>query len=295
MSQSSSRLLAGLVLFESRAFTFQSGAIIDRGGACLIDPGLLPVEIDEIGTFVRHEGATPQSIALTHSHWDHVLGPERLPGIETIAHAAFVAERSGPHGRKAPRQIAEWEAGLGIERSVPFELPVPDRTFEGSMTVTIGNRAIELLHAPGHAPDHLVVHEPAAGLLWAADMLSDEEIPYVCHSLSAYERTLRALSTLDLAVLVPAHGRPAVTPREVRGRFDADLAYVADLRERAERAVRAGRSVAETVDACSDMRFANPEENERPHWMNVESAWVELGGEAPDEPIGWRRLDVEPS
>ena len=285
-------LLSGCWIATSEAFTFHSGVIVDRGEACLIDPGLLPSEIDGMRDFILASDATPRSIVLTHSHWDHVLGPGLLPGIETIAHAAFVDEREGSQSKKVARQIAAWETERSAERREPFVLPIPDWTFEERMTLAVGHRTIELLHAPGHAPDHLVVHEPATGLLWAADMLSEAEIPYVCHSLSAYEQTLQALASLEIAVLIPTHGRPTSSTWEIRRRFCADAAYLADLHDRVDRAVRAGHSAEETVSACRGMRFAHPEENARPHRMNVETTYLAFGGEA-DAAIGWDRMNID--
>ena len=58
----------------SEAFVYHAGVILDGGEACAIDPGLLPQEIDAISGFIEERGAALATIALTHAHWDHVLG-----------------------------------------------------------------------------------------------------------------------------------------------------------------------------------------------------------------------------
>jgi hypothetical protein len=52
-------------------------------------------------------------------------------------------------------------------------------------------------------------------------------------------------------------------------------------------AVRSGKSVAEAVSDCASMRFRHPAENARPHQLNVESVFIELGGQADPRQVGW--------
>jgi hypothetical protein len=47
----------------------------------------------------------------------------------------------------------------------------------------------------------LVIYIAEDRTLWADDMLSDSEIPYVNHNLAAYEASLTMLAALDIAVL----------------------------------------------------------------------------------------------
>lgn len=293
MPQSFTQLTGSLWVAESTSFLTNVGLLIDEGQALLIDPGLLPAEIEAVRAHVVEQGASPQAILLTHSHWDHILGPERLPGVKTVAQAAFPEVVNGRRGARIRRQVEKWEADQAVGRAKPFVIPSPDETFADRRTLIVGNLALQLMHAPGHAADQLVAYEPGSGALWAADMLSDLEIPYVGHSLVAYERTLAMLSMLDVHVLVPGHGHVAMKPEEIRGRFTCDIAYLAELRARVERAVREGRTAEETVERCADMLLAYPEENERPHRMNTESAFLELGGEAGESRIGWDRLTTE--
>ena len=91
-------------------FFYNSGTLISKGQACLIDPGLRPDEIKAISDFVAERGAVPQTIILTHAHWDHLLGPERLPGFKTIAHVNDLAELEGGRNARIQWQIAAWEA-----------------------------------------------------------------------------------------------------------------------------------------------------------------------------------------
>jgi len=267
---------------------YNAGILVSGGEAVLVDAGLFADEVDLLRSYTYSRGASPAYLAVTHSHWDHVLGPEYFPGVPVIQQQASVAVRA-ESGTRIERQVTEWERQSGVHRNMPFLMPEPDETFTERLELRVGGRAIELLHAPGHAPEQLVVYDRAEQTLWAADMLSDIEIPFVMHSLKAYGRTLDRLAQLEVTTLVPGHGGPATSSAEAAARFEADRAYLGELQRRVESAVVAGLSAADTVSACSDMRYAYPEQNEAAHRLNVETAFVELGGPADTRHPGWNR------
>ena len=282
------QLTPSLWVTQSALYATNSGIFLSEGQACLIDPGITPEAIAGIARFVAEQGATPQAIVLTHGHWDHLLGAEHFPGIAIIAHTAYYDVLQA-RGDALQRQVATWEADAGIHRQQPFAPPRPTLTFDSDMTFTVGALKLCFSHAPGHAPDQLVITHAASGVLWAGDMLSDLEIPLVSHNLAAYERTLARLAELDIRVLIPGHGQPTGDPAEIRARLAADRAYLAELHARVAQAVAQGKSVAETVALCDDMTFRHPAENRGPHRLNVESAYLELGGEADPTEAGWNQ------
>jgi hydroxyacylglutathione hydrolase len=284
------RLTLDLWVAQSRLYSTNSGIYLSAGQACLIDPGVFPEEIEAIAQFLKQQGAAPQAIILTHSHWDHLLGPERFPNIKTIAQSNYLAETSGGQADDILWQIGEWEAEHSIERQEPFSLPQPDETFAETLDLAVGDLSLRLVHAPGHAADQSVVYEPESAALWAADMLSDLEIPLVSDSLAAYEKTLAMLATWEIRTLVPGHGHPTAEPKEIRSRIAEDVAYLAELREKVAQAINRGLTVGETVRLCADMVYRHPEENIGPHRLNVESVYLELGGEADPTRVGWHRL-----
>jgi glyoxylase-like metal-dependent hydrolase (beta-lactamase superfamily II) len=271
---------------QSKLFATNSGVFLSGDEACLIDPGIAPETIEDIARFVAEQGATPRAIVLTHAHWDHVMGPEHSPGVPVIAHADYLRVVR-EHGADLYRQIGVWEAQAHIRRARPFLLPKPTYTFDTALTFTLGDVRLRMFHAPGHAPDQCAIYYEESGTLWAADMLSDIEIPLVL-SLSAYEQTLAHLATLDIRALVPGHGVPTTDADEIQRRLAADRAYLAELHERVAAAVTAGHTLAETVAACTEMPLPCLCKDPAPHTWNVESAYVELGGQV-EGPVGWER------
>jgi glyoxylase-like metal-dependent hydrolase (beta-lactamase superfamily II) len=280
-------LTPGLWVCQSELYATNHGVWIDRGEACLIDPGLTDATLDETAAFVTEQGAEVSTLILTHGHWDHLLGVSRFPQAQVIAQAGYPAVLE-EHGRDLQQQVNAWMQDNEGARMRPFVLPHPTDTFDETMTLTLGATTLRLLHTPGHAPDHLSVYAAETRTLWAGDLLSDLEIPLVSHRLKAYERTLATLDALDVTALVPGHGTVTTDPTEIAGRVAEDRAYLNELRARVEGALGEGRSMAATVDACDEMTFRHPERNATAHRWNVESAYVELGGHV-DGAVGWHQ------
>ncbi|MCC7361899.1 MAG: MBL fold metallo-hydrolase [Anaerolineales bacterium] len=290
MSAAPALLTPTLLVAQSEFFLTNSGAFVSDGAALLIDPCLRPEEIDALPAAVAALGAAPQAVLLTHSHWDHILGPERLPGVPVIAQARYPV-CAAQSSAALLRELGEWEARTGRQRAAPFAAPVPDQLVFYDHPLRLGALDLRLLHVPGHAADQLAVYDPAGGALWASDILSDVEIPFVADNLSAYERTLANLATLDLRVLVPGHGHPTTDSANIQTRLSEDRAYLSELSERVARAVRQGLSAEATVELCASIPYRRPEQNAGPHRLNVESAYLELGGEGDRRALGWSQYE----
>ncbi|HEX9990572.1 MAG TPA: MBL fold metallo-hydrolase [Chloroflexia bacterium] len=278
MQQSFNQLTPFLWVAQSRLFYMNSGILISEGDACLVDPGIYPDELEGIARFVEEQGASVQSIILTHSHWDHVLGPERFPRVKVIAQEEYAAAVA-MGGAELLKDVNQWVEKAKVERASPFVIPHPTETFGENMELQVGSLTLWLVHTPGHSPDELVVYHADSGTLWASDILSDIEIPFVTHNLVAYQRTLARLAGLDIRILVPGHGSAATDPDEARRRLTHDITYLAELRVKVEQAIAQGKTQEETVAACASMPYHHRAENEGPHRINVQAAYAELGGQ----------------
>lgn len=276
---------------QSRFFYTNAGIFVSGSHTCLVDPNMTPAEMAALRTFLTEQHLFVDLLVLTHYHWDHILGPEVFPGVTVVAHRLLPEVLAGPEGKSTLAAIADWEAENGIERTQPFVLPTPDRLVADGSVLAVGDLQLEVIHTPGHSPDQIALYDAANGTLWASDILSDVEIPFISHSLAAFETTLIRLAQLEVAVLVPGHGYPSTTAAAYQQRIAEDRRYLADLRERIEVAVAAGKSLAETVKSCAHMTFRNPEENADPHRRNVESVYAELGGNADPACVGWNQPD----
>lgn len=288
MTTSLRPLTPHLWTLASRSMAYNAGVFIAQGEAALIDPGLFPDEFAALAQLLAEQKATPRWLILTHSHWDHIFGPERFPGAPIIAQSRYLkvvaAEADG-----IVKAITQWEQHEGLRREAAFVIPRPAETFDFETSIAVGGLSLRLTHAPGHASDQLVVYQAETETLWASDILSDVEIPFVSHSLAAYEATLTRLNDWPIRVLVPGHGHPTTDPANVRARLTDDRAYLAELRAKVTQVVRSGESVEAAVAACADMTYRLPEENAPYHQLNVESAYLELGGMADPQRVGWHK------
>lgn len=277
---------AELWISASRSMSYNAGVLLVEGRAWLVDPGVFPEEVDAVRRFAEGRKAKPAAVILTHYHWDHILGPERLAGIPVIAQAR-AADVIAEHGSTIGKQVNQWLRDNDVRHDGGFRTPKPDRL----VTERLRLGGLEFIAAPGHAPEGLVVYEPTAGILWAGDMLSDVEIPFVMDNLGDYIATLNELEELNVRVLVPGHGAATRDQHEAARRQDEDLAYLLDLAERVGRAVESGASFEETQNLCADMKYRHPEFNLGPHRLNVGTAFTELGGDSGGRKVGWSRFE----
>jgi glyoxylase-like metal-dependent hydrolase (beta-lactamase superfamily II) len=280
--------VCGVWVSQSPTFATNSGIVIDGEDAVLIDPGLTWEDLRRAKRFLRQRGARVRFIIMTHGHWDHLLGPVAFLGVEVIAHRSYLRILDKQR-HNLIRQVASWRMGKAAGPVADFVPPRPTVTFANHVVLHVHNRELVLMHTPGHAPDHCAVFIPDVGLLWAGDMLSDREPPMAMDSVPRYIQTLRALHALPVRALVPGHGTPTRDPQEIHRRFRQDLRYLESLQRCVTRQVAQGTSRDETVRACRDVTFVQPNSYPNAHVWNVESAYVALGGMAAEGLIGWEK------
>jgi hydroxyacylglutathione hydrolase len=273
-----------LLVRQSRFLHYNAGAFVSAGEACLIDPGILREETEAL--VAQLGGSDARYVVLTHADWDHVLGPEHLGRGTIVAHSAYGRDLDVEGTRAA---LARLERHAGVERTARFEPPQPNVTFDDGTTLAVGNVELRLEHAPGHAASMLTVYAPDAAELWAADVLSDVEIPSIIDDLAGYERTLARIAELEVRTLVPGHGTPTHDPGEIRTRLAEDRRYLGQLRTDVESFVAAGASLEETVSRCATLTLRRGEDDAATHRLNVEKVYADLGGDAHPQEVGFAR------
>ena len=114
--------------------------------AALVDPG---AEGDRIVAAVRESGARLEAIWLTHAHLDHI------GAIADVTREWDVPVHLHPLDRPvfeyAPRAAAMY--GLFMEPQ-----PLPEAELAEGQTLSLGALRFSVMHAPGHAPGHVVIH-----------------------------------------------------------------------------------------------------------------------------------------
>jgi len=282
----------GIRVRTSRLYAMNSLVVFTDGHALVVDPGVLPSEIDDIAAVVRQKVPRFErvSLALTHPHWDHVLGLPWFPGATTFAHAGFADElerEAADVGRKAAEALAE----RGESLPHPFRAFVPTLSARGTVRVELGPVEVVTYDTPGHDGCHLAFWLPQHGVLAAGDLLSDIEIPWLDGPPWVYRASLKALHWLfeqeDVRVLVPGHGPLAHGRTNGYRRLLRDMNYLIRLEEQVRFAWDRGLSLAETQGELAAMDYTGKNggndgiEMNDVHARNVGHAWTALAEDAP--------------
>lgn len=241
----------GIRVRQSRAFWMNSVVLMDHEHTVIVDPGVLPSELDDLAGVAR--SPAPQAITLffTHAHWDHVLGRPWWPDARTVAHDRFAAEvtREGPAIAREAESLAATHGERWANSFVPFR---PDLAVSGLRFMPLGPWRLVFRDAPGHSASQLTCHLADQRLLIAADMLSDLEPPILDGPVAAYRETLEALLPLAehdaIATVVPGHGAIARGREAVLARLHGDLEYLRAL----EAGVSAARARGQSLDAARE-------------------------------------------
>lgn len=163
----------------------------DRAPA-VIDPGpAIPTHLDAIR---EAAGAPIRQVLVTHTHYDHSPG------------AAVLAARTGATliGRPPPATGPQ---------DATFR---PDLVPQDGETLETGEFALEILHTPGHASNHLCFRHLGLNWVFTGDHIingSTVVIDPPDGNMADYLTSLDRLRRLDCAALAPGHGdlmhRPA--------------------------------------------------------------------------------------
>ncbi|ACI58558.1 beta-lactamase domain protein (plasmid) [Rhizobium leguminosarum bv. trifolii WSM2304] len=219
----------------------------DEVDAVFVRTDRLNVLIDTLGTpelcrmaldlLEGKTAARPLIVINSHMDWDHFWGNAAIVGrAPIIAHAAALDRLREPSAQQVLKDKASQESRF---RNV--ELIGPDITFSGPMVLNGGDLTLELIHTPGHTPDHIAVWIPELRICLAVDAV-EYPIPEVWSKSAGDLRLIRSslerIRDLDARLVIPAHGQTS-SPATVK----ANLAYF--------------EALAERVDGLSESQLAN--------------------------------------
>ena len=277
----------GVRVRRSARYAMNSAVLVHAEHTVIVDPGILPSEIDDIAA--RTSALKPAAVTLvfTHAHWDHVLGRSWWPKAETLAHDAFAAalKRDLEQVRSEAARVAS-EAGERWPRS--FEPFAPRHAVSGLHFRKLGPWRLVFRGAPGHCANQINVHLPEQRVLLAADMLSDLEIPALDSPPDVYRNSLDALLPIAhggaIETLVPGHGTIARSREAVLARLQADLDYLDTIERGVREALAEGLDAEAAAARLASLEYAGKHSAEYPtagiHAENVMRAWHAAGGQA---------------
>jgi glyoxylase-like metal-dependent hydrolase (beta-lactamase superfamily II) len=106
----------------------------------------------------------------------------------------------------------------------------PTRLLEDGDQIDLGNRSLQILHAPGRSPGGITLWEAETGSLFTSDMLYDgaHGPAWPPEEPDAYAASLKRLRTLPVSRVYPGHYGPFGEAR-MRELIDEQLAALAQL------------------------------------------------------------------
>jgi glyoxylase-like metal-dependent hydrolase (beta-lactamase superfamily II) len=161
----------------------------------LLDTGL---GLADISAAVATVCAEQPLVVNSHVHFDHVGGNELF--AETAMHelgprwieAGCEPGQLSAYNELAPAMVDAYERLLAADREDFFligpdeemrpwpaegiakhgwriEPPPPTQLLADGDRIDLGGRSLQVIHTPGHAPDHICLLDEGAGVLWAQD------------------------------------------------------------------------------------------------------------------------------
>ena len=176
---------------------------VESGEAVAIDPG---GEAGTMADWLETRGLALAAVLLTHAHYDHIEGVARL------LERAPAPLHLHPADRPLYDGVAQQAAMFGLP---PLNLPPVDHPLEAGTSFTFGACTLEVRHAPGHSPGHVLLVAPDAGLAFVGDVVFQGSIGRSDLPGGDYRQLMRSireqvLTLPDDTTLYPGHG-PATT------------------------------------------------------------------------------------
>ena len=154
--------------FEVGPFLENTYLLSRDGKSVLIDPGFSnQPEFSNFKQVFERSGNNLVAVLLTHAHVDHVLGLSQVLNIYDVP--VYLNHTDLLLWEQFPEQAARFGIRTGGFDFTPEPLP------EGKERV-IGPFTMDVLHTPGHSPDHVSLYFSDAASVIAGDALFRQSI-----------------------------------------------------------------------------------------------------------------------
>lgn len=258
---------------------------LDRGdGVVLVDTGVAGEEgLHQLELALGQAKLKLRDIRLlvcTHSHTDHygLAGPIiDAAGCELWMHPAWghirtlaedpdkalerrveVARQSGVPAAALER----YQESRKDEEPLIARLVAPDRELVEGVSVATDLGFFNVYETPGHAPSHVVLHEPESGVLISGDHLLGRislffDYGHTPDPVGEFLDSLDTVEELDVRLCLSGHGRPF---RDAGAKIEANRALVHEQLDRVRASLRKGQRTAFEIvpDLLGEERPSGP-------------------------------------
>lgn len=206
-----------------------------------------PIFGDKISKAIAEVTKEPVThLIYTHHHADHIAGAYQFPkGIQVIS-------SDGITNRLKELQSAKREAPFGtFVGGKPVELPT--KTFNDSLMLTVGNKALKLYTINSHTHHDVVVYLPKEKIINAVDFIWPGWIPFdglgETEDVYGYINSMNWLLKFDWDIMVSGHVGRLATKEDVR----TTIEYITDVKFAVMKAIQS----TEYMAAVKKTGFAN--------------------------------------
>ena len=275
-----------------------SGVIIGDESVMIIEAQATPRLANKVIECVRSVTDKPIShVVLTHYHAVRVLGASAFNADQIIMSdmaRAMVVERGQEDWDSEFQRFPRLFEG---HESIPG-LTWPTTTFDGSMSVYLGNRRVDLMHlGRAHTAGDIVINVPDQNVMFTGDIVEYHSACYCGDGHFAdWGDTLDNIKAFEVDAIAPGRGNALVGQDMVNRAIESTRDFVdSTYRPVAKVAARNG-SLKEAWDACRaecDPKFLDYAIYEHCLPFNVARAYDEARG--IDTPRIWtaqRDLDM---
>jgi cyclase len=279
-----------------------AGLITDGEASLLVDTLFdLTLTQEMLDTMRKLVPAATQidMVVNSHANGDHCYGNELVADSRIIASkrtadqmlTEITPAQFAEMMRQTPAMGATGEYIARIFGPFKFDgitLTLPKETFEGEMTVKVGNKEVRFIEVgPAHTLGDTLVHVPGDRVIFTADILFIGGHPIAwAGPVSNWIRACDYILSLDVETIVPGHG--PITDKDGVKEFKAYLEYVFG---EARKCYEAGMPSFEAAKSISMDRYASWTDSERIA-VTVATIYRELSGDHshPDRTISFAEM-----
>lgn len=268
-----------------------TGVIIGDDSVMVIDAQATPLLANDVIANIRKVTDKPiKHVLLTHYHAVRVFGASAFKASEIIASEMarnMIVER-GQEDKDS--EIGRFPRLFRGQETIPPGLTWPTLTFQRRMTLWLGKRRVEIVHAGrAHTAGDTIAWVPDSGVMFSGDIVEFHSACYCGDShLADWPRTLDRIAGFRPTALVPGRGDALVGADKVRAGFEGTRDFVETLYGAAAESVAKGRTLKETMAAARavmDPKFSTWAIYEHCLPFNVSRAFDEASG--LDHPRIW--------
>lgn len=277
---------------------WSNAGLVSSGGVTLLVDTLMSVPLTRtmLDEFAKLPGGAAIDLVVnTHANPDHFFGNGLVADAQIIATNKTTEEmaqfdpkmlaglRDNYHLMGETGEFLFETMGRKFDFSGVDELTLPSRTFDGRLSLLVGDKTVELIDlGPAHTDSDTIAWLPGERVVFTGDLLFNEGHPIMwAGPVENWIAACRFIEDLDPEIVVPGHGpiTDVTAIRNMRGYFE----YV---RDEARKRWEAGIDFEEAARDINMTEFRGWSDPER-IVVNVFSLYKQWGAQfSPEQQRG---------